>query len=174
MQLLDMRGNRKYVGPLKTVKENEHILGSPEQRMKDQRTRFIKLWLPPILWAVLILVLSTIKPPEIIQPDYSLPWDKFMHFLVYAGLVLLILRTLRSAARPISLGTAALAAFLAATVYGIILEAYQNLVGRDMELGDAAANAAGAAVACLGYVIFVMKAKARGKKNDQRGPEEES
>ena len=85
MQLLDMRGNRKYVGPLKTVKENEHILGSPEQRMKDQRTRFIKLWLPPILWAVLILVLSTVKPPEIIQRDYSLPWDKFMHFLVNVG-----------------------------------------------------------------------------------------
>ena len=137
--------------------------------MPTSRTRFIILWWPAVIWAALILVLSTIKPPEITTPEFFFSWDKIAHFFFYACLALFILRPLRHRPTPIPVVPAVLIAFLGASGYGIIIEVYQTFVGRETELADAAANTVGAMVASSVYFVGSLnKNRARREQSEQR------
>jgi VanZ family protein len=97
-------------------------------------------WLPPALWAALILVLTSIPtPPE--TPGGIPHLDKVVHFALYAGqgwLVSRALRTRRSAALACALlGVATFAAFD---------EWHQQFFARDPSMLDWIADVIGASV----------------------------
>jgi VanZ family protein len=93
----------------------------------------------------LIFAGSSISRPPQVGPDVS---DKLLHFVVYAGLGVVVVRALsRRWAAPVTARVAVRAALIAA-VYGASDELHQAFVPeRDAEVLDVAADAAGAAIA---------------------------
>jgi VanZ family protein len=99
-------------------------------------------WLPPALWAALILVLTSIPaPPDLTAGIPLLHLDKVVHFLLYAGQGWLVTRALRTR-RPRSL----LAALLGIAVFGAFDEWHQHLFARTPSLVDWIADVIGASV----------------------------
>ncbi len=87
-------------------------------------------WLPPVLWAALILVLTSIPAPP--QAPAGIPhMDKLAHLLLYAGLGWFTGRALRTRrARPVVLALSAIALF------GAFDEWHQALFNRTPDLVD--------------------------------------
>ncbi len=136
--------------------------------MAPSRPGFIKLWGPAILWGTIIFTLSTVEAPDIHPPEFFIPWDKVAHFFFYACFALFVIRPLRHGTPPMSLVPATLLAFLAASGYGIIIEAYQTLVDREMEIADAIADMAGAGMASSIYLFASLnRNRARRKRSGQ-------
>lgn len=107
--------------------------------------------------------------PDIKMPDVFFSIDKVAHFFFYGCLALLVILPLRRGTKVYSPVQAILAAFIISAVYGIIIEIYQKFVGRFMEFGDAAANAIGAGLACLGYwIVYLFFSKTTGGVREQR------
>jgi VanZ family protein len=97
-------------------------------------------WMPPALWAALILVLTSIPgPPDV--PGNIPHLDKVVHFLLYAGQGWLVTRALRTR-RPLSL----LGALLGIAVFAAFDEWHQQLLARDPTVGDWIADILGASV----------------------------
>ncbi|MHC4777944.1 MAG: VanZ family protein [Planctomycetota bacterium] len=103
------------------------------------------LWAPPLLYTLLIFLLSSIrvgKPPQI----WSLQ-DKLAHFVEYGILTALIFRALRA---RLAWWAAAAAAFLTASLLGSMDELYQSTIPkRTADVFDAVADSAGALVGAL-------------------------
>jgi VanZ family protein len=99
----------------------------------------VRRWLPPALWAALILVLTSIPAPS---GPATFPYlDKIVHFLMYAGqgwLVARALRTRRFAALAVAL--------VGIAVFGFLDEWHQQFVSRDPNLFDWIADVIGASV----------------------------
>jgi len=137
--------------------------------MADSRPNFMKNWLPAILWAVAILVISTIRTPEIETPELFIGWDKLAHFFLYACFTFLVIRPLRYGPHPMPLVPVVFLSFVGASGYGIIIEVYQTLVEREMEVADALANAVGSAVVASVYlVVSLNRNRVRRKAREQR------
>jgi VanZ family protein len=95
-------------------------------------------WMPPALWAALILVLTSIPgPPEVAAGVPHL--DKVAHFLLYAAQGWLVTRALRTR-RPLSL----LVALLGVAVFGALDEWHQQYFTRDPDVLDWIADVIGA------------------------------
>ena len=100
----------------------------------------MKRWGPPLAWAGLIFVASSIPGPAVLSPGVP-HLDKAIHAAVYGVLAYLVARA-RGAQNP---GALALAAVLAA-LYGVLDEIHQRWTpGRDADGWDVAADAVGAA-----------------------------
>ena len=96
-------------------------------------------WLPPALWAALILVLTSIPTPS--GPGGIPHLDKITHVLMYAGqgwLVTRALRTRRFAALAVALVGIAL--------FALLDEWHQQFVSRDPEVMDWIADMIGASL----------------------------
>lgn len=97
-------------------------------------------WLPPALWAALILVLTSIPAP----PDLAggIPHlDKVVHFLLYAAEGWLVTRALRTR-RPLSLA----AALLGIAAFAALDEWHQQFFVRSPNMLDWIADLLGASV----------------------------
>jgi VanZ family protein len=137
--------------------------------MSVSRPGFVRLWGPAILWGIIIFIVSTIETPSIHPPRFFIPWDKVAHFFFYACFALFVIRPLRHGTPPMALVPAGLLAFLAVSGYGIIIEGYQTLVDRKMEIADAIADMAGAAAASSIYLLAALNGKrARRKQSGQQ------
>ena len=101
-------------------------------------------WVPAILWLTLIFVLSS--QPTL--PSTGQVTDKQAHAFTYGVLALLCLMGLtRWRWRSIA-GASLLGAFALAVLYGVSDEIHQAFVpGRNPDVADVAADAAGAAIA---------------------------
>jgi VanZ family protein len=105
--------------------------------------------LPVILWMALIFILSSI-PSSDSAPGLG-DWDKLAHMIAYGGLAWLIARALYPDS---AIGwKQIILVVLLATLYGVTDEFHQSFVpGREVSLGDLAADAGGALLAaCLLY-----------------------
>jgi VanZ family protein len=92
-----------------------------------------------MLWAALILVLTSVPHPPVVGPDNS---DKAVHFIVYFVLGLLWIRPGESRGRP---WIPALVASIAILCFAAVDELHQLLIpGRFASLTDWFADAAGA------------------------------
>lgn len=104
-------------------------------------------WIPPAIWAVLILVLSSVPNPSFPVPDAFPGVDKLAHALVYAVLGWLTFGASRASgtrARALVLTILGVAAF------GLVDEWHQQFIpGRFVELWDLAADVCGGAVGSL-------------------------
>jgi VanZ family protein len=108
-------------------------------------TGLIGVWAPVAIYMALIFAGSSISRPPQVGPDVS---DKLLHFVVYAGLGVVIVRAIsRRWTAPVTARVAVRAALIAAA-YGASDEFHQAFVPeRDAEVLDLAADAAGAATA---------------------------
>jgi VanZ family protein len=107
----------------------------------------VRLWMPPVIYAVAIFALSSIPNPP--APPGAVT-DKHLHALVYAGLALLVLRALASGDARRVTSARALGAAAIAAAYGVTDELHQWFVpGRVVDALDLLANAAGALGATL-------------------------
>lgn len=111
---------------------------------------FVKYWLPPLLWAALIFVLSSIPSLESGLPK---PWDfalrKIGHVIEYAILTVLLARALRAHGAP--LRRALVWSALLAVVYAAGDEYHQTFVaGREGALRDVLIDGVGV-LAVMGF-----------------------
>ncbi|MDP8258633.1 MAG: VanZ family protein [Candidatus Aadella gelida] len=100
-------------------------------------------WVPSILWALIILMFSTL-PLDGKFPLLVGNFDKLAHFCEYLVLSALILRgSYRTWGHPMAKNIAF--ALISACVYGIVMELIQAFIpGREMELQDILYNLSGA------------------------------
>jgi VanZ family protein len=131
-------------------------------------------WFPPLLWAVVIFVLSSI--PGSSYPRASFPGaDKIAHFFLYATMgalcarALLLRRTAAATATPLRTRLLVLAGAVAlATFYGVSDELHQLLVpGRSADWRDALADAVGA---LAGGVVALRVWSQERHDGDRDGP----
>ena len=100
-------------------------------------------WLPPVMWAALILVLTSVPSPP--SPPGGIPHlDKVVHFVLYAGQGWLVTRALRPR-RPttVAIALASVALFAAAD------EWHQRFFARDPAVLDWVADVIGASAGTL-------------------------
>ncbi len=100
----------------------------------------VRRWLPPALWAALILVLTSVPTPADVSGGIP-HLDKVVHLLLYAGQGWLVTRALRTR-RFLSLA----AALLAITVFGAVDEWHQQFFSRDPSMVDWIADIIGASI----------------------------
>ena len=97
-------------------------------------------WLPPALWAALILVLTSIPSP--VEAPGGIPHlDKVVHLALYGALGWLVARALQSR-RPLALA----AALTAIALFAAIDEWHQQFFTRTPDLVDWLADVIGASL----------------------------
>ncbi len=116
-------------------------------------------WAPVIAYMGLIFYESS-QPA--VPPGVEFVWDKLLHAGGYAGLALLCVRALTHRfRRPVTIGLAA-AAWTITTLYGATDEWHQSFVPpRQMDPGDLAADAVGAAVVAFGCLWWSSRRRRR-------------
>jgi VanZ family protein len=114
---------------------------------------------PGIIWAFIILVLSTITPPSVYIPnlfDLFAP-DKIAHFLIYGAFVVILYFGFRKSGGRLARNQYSFSSLIAVT-YGGLIEIYQGylLPNRTGDYVDFIANCIG----CLiGWILtkFLVK-----------------
>lgn len=105
-------------------------------------------WLPPLLYAAMIFGFS--HQPTV-PASIEIFNDKVLHFVLYAGLGLLVSRALTNAGASNKISRWVMAAVVA-SAYGLSDEWHQSFVpGRSVELADWLADTAGGAAGAFIY-----------------------
>jgi VanZ family protein len=124
--------------------------------------RRVSLWLPPLLYMILIFSFSAESSPMPEVTEHV--WDKALHSAEYAGLALLFCRALTG--EGLGWLAAVVTAVLFASLYGASDEWHQAFVPlRDSDVRDWVADTLGAA---LGAAIY-SAAKVKTKKEKLKG-----
>jgi len=111
--------------------------------------RGVWLWGPPALYALAIFGLSSLSAPPAPPPQFT---DKHVHFLVFAGLAVVLVRALAKGHWSDVTIAIGMQATVLAIVYGATDEWHQSFVpGRVADLLDLAADAMGV-VAAVGLL----------------------
>ncbi len=105
-------------------------------------------WVPAILWAVVILALTSFPNPDTVVPSVPAGTDKLVHAALYGVFGLLVWRALAATVVVTPRVLAAAAAAIAS--FGALDEIKQRYVpGRGAEVADWLADTAGATAALL-------------------------
>ncbi len=112
----------------------------------------MKFWLPVLVYAVLIFVLSSLPEPPLAGPEIP-SLDKILHTIEYAVLGFLLARGLRNSRLRFSpVGFIILAALLG-TLYGVSDEFHQHFVpNRLASSGDVLFDCVGSIIGSILYV----------------------
>lgn len=114
----------------------------------------VRRWLPPLAWAALILVLTSIPNPDVGGVGFP-GADKIVHAALYLVLGWLMARAMaaeRASARRLVAVVALLAIFAAAD------ELHQQwIAGRSAELLDWGADLLGASLGVLAYRLSLLR-----------------
>ncbi len=115
---------------------------------------------PPLRWLLLAgysiaLAVASLAPASDL-PSVQFPYlDKIIHFGMYAGLMLLLMRAMKI--KPAHAARSVIVALSVCIAYGVLLECGQLLLtkiaGRTFSVADIAANTTGAAVATLALTL---------------------
>ena len=123
---------------------------------------FLRYHLPTLLWALFILTICAIPGDKIPQLSF-LEWlkpDKIVHFLVFAVLCILLLRSfLEAKALHLSQKNAVILSISICIVYGALVEflQYAVFINRSGDVRDAIANSIGAFIGWWAYNRFFNK-----------------
>lgn len=125
--------------------------------MRDAGDRLrLKGWLPPIIWAGVILTGTSI--PSSVVPGRVSEFDKVLHFIIYAILAVLLTRQL---AEVTTRWRAALLAIVISAAFGAADEWHQQFIrGRYPERADLVADTLGAASGALLVIALRRRASA--------------
>jgi len=117
--------------------------------------RFLPGWLLFIAWGILILWLSMIPSPPVIEIGF-LGWDKFQHAFAYGVFTLLACRAFIYS--PVSVKRRWRRAIMATATFGGLSEVAQGALTqtRTAELGDLLADIIGAWIV---YCVMMMGVK---------------
>lgn len=109
----------------------------------------MKVYLPALIWALIIFVLSTM--PAIQLPETFFSPDKLAHAIIYGVLVVLMLWALVK--KNNYQQTTIFWAIFISGFYGMLMEIiqYTFFPGRSFEVGDNIANVVGC---FLGWILF--------------------
>jgi len=122
----------------------------------------VSRWIPPVLWGILLAVLSLMPGGQGDFFLFGIPHiDKLGHFGMYAIWTFLIARALHRSS-DYSSQKIFWFSFLTGCIIGVVLEygQYTITVGRSFEIADMVANAVGSAVGAIGYFLIFQKNKA--------------
>ena len=133
--------------------------------MKQQLRKYLYTKWPAIFWSVIIFLLL-VMPSININPKKTIEFsglDKTIHFILFGIMVWLwgyyqktISSTRKNLAPQLFLIT------IVVIVYGIIMEYVQDWVGRDFDIWDMVADAAGAITAF--FLLLVQKEDPGGNR----------
>ena len=116
---------------------------------------WVKNFWMPVLWAIIILVLSGLSGNSISKiPFIDLPYfDKVLHMSFYFVLSILLCRGYFIQLQNKSIRWPYIFTFITAFLYGLLIELLQATIftGRTADLRDAAANATGILLGLLLY-----------------------
>lgn len=123
---------------------------------KSNLITFVKLWLPPLLWAIVIFILSSIPQIKVSQ---FLIWDfiakKTAHLIEYAVLFALIFRA--SQGKWVK-------SFFLTMIYAASDEYHQSFVpGRTSSIFDLGFDLSGASIAS--YICHILSKHTTVRKN---------
>ena len=105
----------------------------------------VRRWLPPLLWAGVILTGTSV--PSSALPDQVSSFDKALHFTIYAIFAALLGRQM---SEVVSRWRAALLAIAIAMAFAAMDEWHQQFIpGRSTEFADWQADSLGAAIGAL-------------------------
>src|SRR2546423_11710921 len=118
-------------------------------------------WIPVILWAAIIFLLSSMSAPP--MPPMAFPLrDKIGHAVLYAGLAWLVARALWLHSR--SLPKTLALAILLVSAYGASDEFHQQFVPyRTCDVMDWLADTIGAAIPLAGFYAYESQRNAKTK-----------
>lgn len=113
--------------------------------------KFLKFWLPPILWAILIFMLSSGSLPNITDTYWGdFTFKKFSHVIFYGVLGVLLYRALVS--EGLRKQKAFYLAVIISMLYGMSDEVHQFFVpGRTSDVRDVFFDTTGAMLSVLGF-----------------------
>lgn len=118
-------------------------------------------------WVALTILMHMPLPPALHDPKPTLPTDKTVHLVLYAGLATALLLTLeqrarvRPTTRPATRFGRATAIFAFCAVHGYLEELTQPLTGRTYDLADFAADCIGASIALAACLLIFRYLPAR-------------
>ena len=113
----------------------------------------VRRWLPPLLWAGVILF-GTSLPQEAV-PVQTARFDKVLHFSIYTVFSFLLTRQISDTT---SRWRAAAIAVVFAMVFGALDEWHQRFIpGRSTEFADWQADALGAVVGALASIAMLRR-----------------
>ena len=125
--------------------------------------RFLKNWLPLIVYCLAIFIQSSFPSP-VKEPDVPF-FDKYLHMLGYALLGALFCRAYGSLRLGGKFWLVALLSVLSTGLYGISDEIHQYFVpSRSADVMDVAADFVGAAWGVFLYMCFSIKHAARSPR----------
>ncbi|HLO38115.1 MAG TPA: VanZ family protein [Lacibacter sp.] len=133
--------------------------------MKQQLRKYLTTKWPAIIWSVIIFLLLVMPPLHINQkkPIEFSGLDKTIHFLLFGIMVWLwgyYQNTVSSTKKNLVLQL--LLITIIVSVYGIVMEYVQDWVGRDFDVMDMVADAAGAFTAF--FLLLVQKEDPGGNR----------
>ncbi|HLP37393.1 VanZ family protein [Lacibacter sp.] len=125
--------------------------------MKQQLRKYLNTKWPAIFWSVIIFLLL-VMPPININQEKPLEFsgiDKAIHFLLFGIMVWLwgYYQKTISATRK-NLVSQLLRITVIVMIYGIVMEYVQDWVGRDFDVWDMVADAAGA---ITGFILLLVQ-----------------
>jgi VanZ family protein len=133
--------------------------------MKQQFRKYLYTKWPAIFWSVIIFLLLAMPPLNINQekPLELSGLDKTIHFLLF-GIMVWLWGYYQKTILPAGKNSAAQLIFItvATIAYGIVMEYVQDWVGRDFDVWDMVADAAGAVTAF--FVLLVQKEDPGGNR----------
>jgi VanZ family protein len=119
-----------------------------------------KYWSPPLLYMVLIFVVSSMEQPPLPMPKFEwLTIDKLYHFIEYGILgVLLAIAFVNIPPRWLPIGWIWIVAVLISILYGASDELHQSFVpGRCPTVADWVFDVFGAIVGVLGVYLYCRR-----------------
>lgn len=116
----------------------------------------MRAWLPPLLYALLVLAASSI-PAQAMPTQEIFTFDKVLHGTEYAVFGALLFRGIRLRVGW-EIGACAVAAVVVAALFGCLDETYQRFTpGRDSSGFDALADAVGATIGVALAWTFIRR-----------------
>ncbi len=113
----------------------------------------IRHYIPPIGWAVVIMILSSL-PVDKLPAGASIGIDKIVHFVLFLLLAHMLVVAFKKQHKIYKLRAHSFTiAIIASVMYGILIEILQGtvFVSRSIELMDILADAAGASASIISF-----------------------
>jgi VanZ family protein len=123
--------------------------------MKKKLHQYLLTKWPAIIWSVIIFILLAM-PPIRLEEEQVIEFsglDKLIHFVLFGMMVWLWGYNQQYVASNKLFFRKLLMIVIVTTIYGIVMEYVQRWVGRDFDVWDMAADAAGAAVAAVWLLL---------------------